>query len=85
LGCLEGEAKGGKEDATMLNGFFKGWVEGVEGKAYDCLVVGVGLGESGWKGFGLQVIRGLFEEKVGRVKEGQGRNLIGGGGIWGAA
>ena len=25
---LEGEAKGGKEDATMLNGDFKGGVEG---------------------------------------------------------
>ena len=45
--------------------------------------VGVGLGESGWKGFGLQVDGvlswGLFEEKVGEVKEGQGRNLLGGG------
>ena len=53
---LEGEAKGGKEDATMLNGVFKG---GVEGKAYDYLVVGVGLGGSDWKGFGLQVNGGL--------------------------
>ena len=25
--CLEGEAKGGKEDASMLNGVFKGGVE----------------------------------------------------------
>ena len=36
------------------------------------LVVGVGLGESGWMGFGLQVNGGLswclFEEKVGEVK-----------------
>ena len=38
FGWLEGEVKGGKEDATMLNGFFKGGVEGVEGKAYACLV-----------------------------------------------
>ena len=30
----------------MLNGFFKGGVEGVEGEAYVYLVVGVGLGES---------------------------------------
>ena len=70
----------------MLNGVFKG--EGVEGKAYDCLVVGVELGESGWKGFGLQGNKvlswGLFEEKVGELKEGQGRNLLGGGGIGGA-
>ena len=72
-------------DATMLNSFFRGGVEGVEGKVYDCLVVGVGLRESGWKGFGLQVIEGLFEEKVGEVKEGQGRNLLGEGGIGGAA
>ena len=65
----------------MLNGFLKGGVEGVEGEAYVCLVVGVGLGESGSKGFGLHVNRdlswGLFEEKVGKVKEGQGRNLLG--------
>ena len=70
----------------MLNGVFKG---GVEGKAHDCLVVGVGLGESGWMGFGVQVNGGLswclFEEKVGEVKEGQGRNLLRGGGIRGAA
>ena len=56
----------------MLNGFFRGGIEGVEGEAYDCLVVGVGLGESGWMGFGLQVNGGLswclFEEKVGEVK-----------------
>ena len=88
FGWLEGEAKGGKDDATMLNGFFRGGVEGVEGKAY-CLVIGVGLGENGWKGFGLQVNGGLswglFEEKVGEVKEGQERNLLGGGGISGAA
>ena len=66
----------------MLNSFFRGGVEGVEGEAYDCLVVGVGVGESGWKGFGLQVNGGLswglFEEKVGELKEGQGRNLLGG-------
>ena len=43
----------------MLNGFFRGGVEGVEGEAYDCLVVGVGFGESGCKGFGLQVNGGL--------------------------
>ena len=49
FGWLEGEAKGGKEDATMLKGFFRGRVEG---EAYTCLVVGVGLGESGSKGFG---------------------------------
>ena len=55
FGWLEGEVKGGKENATMLNGFFRGGVEGVEGEAYDCLVVGVGLGESGSKGFGLHV------------------------------
>ena len=71
----------------MLNGFFKGGVEGVEDKAYVYLVVGVGLGESGSKGFGLHVnkdlSRGLLEEKVGEVKEGQGRNLV--GGIRGAA
>ena len=70
----------------MLNGVFKG---GVEGKAHDCLVVGLELGESGWKGFGLQVNEGLswglFEEKVGELKEGQGRNLLGGGAISGAA
>ena len=45
--------------------------------------VGMGLRESGSKGFGLQVNGGLswglFEEKVGEVKEGQGRNLLGGG------
>ena len=40
----------------MLNGVFKG---GVEGKAYDYLVVGVGLGGSDWKGFGLQLM-GVF-------------------------
>ena len=40
----------------MLNSVFKG---GVEGKAYDCLVVGVELGKSRWKGFGLQVNGGL--------------------------
>ena len=40
---MEGEAKGGKEDAAMLNGFFKG---GVEGEAYVYLVVGVWLRES---------------------------------------
>ena len=49
----------------------------------------MGLGESGWKGFGLQgngsLSWGLFEEKVSEVKEGQGRNLLGGGGIEGAA
>ena len=49
----------------------------------------MGLGEGGWKGFGLQenrtLSRGLFKEKVGEVKEGQGRNLLGGGGIEGAA
>ena len=70
----------------MLNGVFKGRVEG---KAYDCLVVGVELGESSWKGFGLQVNGGLswgiFEEKIGELKEGQERNLLGGGGIGGAA
>ena len=49
---MEGEVKGGKENATMLNGFFNG---GVEGEAYVCLVVGVGLRESGSKGFGLHV------------------------------
>ena len=52
FGWLEGEVKGGKENAAMLNGFFN---EGVEGEAYVCLVVGVGLGESGSKGFGLHV------------------------------
>ena len=66
----------------MLNGFFKGGIEGVEGEAYVYLVVGVGLGESGSKGSGLHVNRdlswGLFEEKVGVVKEGKGRNLPGG-------
>ena len=41
----------------MLNGVFKG--RGVEGKAYDYLVVGVELGESGWKGFGQQGNVGL--------------------------
>ena len=88
---MEGEAIRGKKDATMLNGFFRGGIEGVgvEGEAYDCLVVGVGLGESGWMGFGVQVNGGLswclFEEKVGEVKEGQGRNLLRGGGIRGAA
>ena len=65
-----------------MNGVFKGG--GVEGKVYDCLVVGVGLGGSGWKGFGLQGIGdlswGLFKEKLGELKEGQGRNLLGGGG-----
>ena len=62
--------------------FFKGEVEGFEGEAYVCLVVGVGLGESGWMGFGVQVNGGLswclFEEKVGEVKERQGRILLGG-------
>ena len=52
FGWLEGEVKGGKENATMLNGFFN---RGVEGEAYVCLVVGVGLRESGSKGFGLHV------------------------------
>ena len=52
FGWLEGEAKGGKEDATILNGFFK---KGVKGEAYVCLVVGEGLGESGSKVFGLHV------------------------------
>ena len=52
FGWLEGEVKGGKENATMLNGFFNG---GVEGEAYFYLVVEVGLGESGSKGFGLHV------------------------------
>ena len=51
--------------------------------------VRVGLGESGWNGSGLQgngaLSWGLFEEKVGEVKEGQGRNLLGGGGIEGVA
>ena len=70
----------------MLNDFFKGGVKGVEGEAYVCLVVGVGLGGSGSKGFGLHVNGdlswGLFKEKVGEVKEGQGRNLLGGiGGV----
>ena len=40
-----------------MNGVFKG--RGVEGKAYDCLVVGVELGESGWKEFELQGIGDL--------------------------
>ena len=66
----------------MLNGFFKGGVEGVKGKAYVCLVVRMGLGESGSKGFRLHVnvdlSWGMFEEKVGEVKEGQRRNLLGG-------
>ena len=66
----------------MLNGFFKGGVEGVEVEAYVYLVVRVGLGESGLKGFGLHVNGDLswrlFKEKVGEVKEGQGRNLLGG-------
>ena len=48
-----------------------------------------GLGNSFQKGFRLQVNGGLswglFEAKVGEVKEGQGRNLLGGGGIEGAA
>ena len=43
------------------------------------MVVGMELGESGSKGFGLHVNGdlswGLFEEKVGEVKEGKGRNL----------
>jgi len=79
---LEGEAKGVKVDATMLNGFFKG---GVEGEAYVCLVVGEWLGESGSKGFRLHVNGDLswdlFEESVGAVKKGQGRNLLGGIGV----
>ena len=83
----EGEVKGGKEDATMLNGVFKGG--GVEGKAYDYLVVGVELGERGCKGFGLHgnggLCWGLFEEKVGELNKGQGRNLLGRGRISGAA
>ena len=33
FGWLEDEAKGGKEDATTLNGFFRGGVEEVGGKA----------------------------------------------------
>ena len=33
FGWLEGEAKGGKEDVTTLNGFFKGGVEEVGGRA----------------------------------------------------
>ena len=33
LCCLEDEAKGGKEDATMLNGFFRGGVEEEIGRA----------------------------------------------------
>ena len=49
----------------------------------------MGLGESGWNGFGLQgngvLSWGLLEEKVGEVKKEQGRNLLGGGGIGGAA
>ena len=40
------------------------------------------LGESGWKGFGLQgngsLSWGLFKEKLGLLNEGQGRNLLGG-------
>ena len=52
FGWLEEEVKGEKENVAMLNGFFNG---GVEGEAYVCLVVGVGLGESGSKGFGLHV------------------------------
>ena len=51
FGWLKGEAKGGKEDATMLNGFFKG-VEGFEGEAYVCLVVGMGLGRVVQRGLG---------------------------------
>ena len=82
VGWLKGEVKGGKEDAAMLNGFLKG---GVKGEAYVCLVVGVGLGESESKGFGLHVKGdlswGLFEERAGEVKEGQGRNLLGGIGV----
>ena len=70
----------------MLNSVFKG---GVEGKAYDCLVAKVELGENGWKGFRLQfngsLCWSLLEEKVGELKEGQGRNLLGGGGICKAA
>ena len=66
----------------MLNGFFKG---GVEGEAHVCLVVGVWLGENGSKGFGLHVNRDLswdlFEKSTGDVKEGQGRNLLGGIGV----
>ena len=46
------------------------------------MVVGMELGGSGLKGFGLHVNGdlswGLFEEKVGEVKEGQGRNPLGG-------
>ena len=79
---MEGEAIGGKEDAAMLNGFFKG---GVEGEAYVCLAVGVWLGESGSKGFGLHVNGDLswdlFEECASEVKEGQGRNLLWGIGV----
>ena len=75
---MEGETKGGKEDATTLNGFLSG---GVKGDAYVCLVVGVWFGESGSKGFGLHVSGdlywGLFEEKEGEVREGQERNLLG--------
>ena len=41
-----------------------------------------GFRESGSKGFGLHVNGdlswGLFEEKVGKLKEGQGRSLLGG-------
>ena len=51
------------------------------------MVVRVGFRESGSKGFGLHVNGDLswvlFEEKLGEVKEGQGRNLQ--GGIRGAA
>ena len=78
VGWLKGEVKGGKEDPAMLNGFFKGEVEG---EAYVCLVVRVGLGESGSKGFGLHVNWGLFEKRAGELKEGQGRNLLGGIGV----
>ena len=53
---MEGEAIGGKEDAAMLNGFFKG---GVEGEAYVCLVVGVWLGENASKGLGYMLM-GIF-------------------------
>ena len=56
FGWLEEEVKGEKENVAMLNGFFNG---GVEGEAYVCLVVGVGLRESGSKGFGLHVKRDL--------------------------
>ena len=79
---MKGEAKGGKDDAIMLNGVFMG---GVEGEAYVCLVVGVWLGKSGSKGFQLHVNGdlswNLFEESAGEVEEGQGRNLLGGIGV----